>query len=86
MAQIVSSAVVNNFTLKSIDILQGVGRFVVEPRFVETVRQKNYSMFRLLDEERFREGLAKLEADLGKVIVAPGGGSTLLWLRKTATH
>jgi ubiquinone/menaquinone biosynthesis C-methylase UbiE len=79
---IVSSAAACSLSCDSIEILNCPDEHVVENGFIENVRQKNYSMFRLLEERAFDEGFNKLCHDLGKVIVSSGGGLTLVWLKK----
>lgn len=61
---------------------QGAPREVNDD-FILNVKERNWSMFRLLPEAEFQRGLASLELDRGKSFVAPGAGDTYFWFRKT---
>ena len=54
---------------------------MVNEQFVCNVREKNYSMFRLLDEDEFTQGLELLMRDVGKVF--QGAGETLVWFERS---
>jgi SAM-dependent methyltransferase len=55
---------------------------VVSEEFIRMVRERNYSMFRMLPIPEFERGLALLEGDRGKPIPPSGHGETVVWLRK----
>ena len=46
------------------------------------VEEKNYSMFRLLEENEFKNGLEKLKEDINKIVKTKDAGESLLWLKK----
>ena len=46
------------------------------------VKEKNYSMFRQLDDEEYRKGLIELRKDINKTIVSEPHGESLVWLKK----
>ena len=58
---------------------------IVDDYFIKMVEEKNYSMFRLLEEKEFNEGLIQLKSDKGKSIVSEKHGETLVWLQKMKT-
>lgn len=55
---------------------------VVDDAFITNVREKNYSMFRLLNDTEFRTGLAALEADASRRFPPGAAGQTLVWLAR----
>jgi SAM-dependent methyltransferase len=70
--------------LLAVDEIDHPGPHVVTEPFLAMVREKNYSMFRILDEEEFEAGYAALTVDLGRSFVSPGAGESLVWLEKGA--
>jgi SAM-dependent methyltransferase len=54
----------------------------LDEAFLRMVAERNYSMFRLLDEGEYRAGLAAMRSDLGRSFPSPGAGQTLVWLSK----
>jgi len=56
-------------------------RFITEA-WMRNVREKNYSMFRLLEPQEFARGLADLQADVGRACASAGGESLLWWRRE----
>ena len=54
---------------------------VITESFVRNVEQKNYSMFRMLSEKEFLEGLNKLKSDLGKSFQRKLAGETWIWFK-----
>ncbi|MCA9986855.1 MAG: class I SAM-dependent methyltransferase [Anaerolineales bacterium] len=55
---------------------------VVDDTFITNVREKNYSMFRLLSDTEFSTGLAALEADADRRFPPGAAGQTLVWLAR----
>ena len=55
---------------------------IVDDYFIEMVEEKNYSMFRLLGETEYKEGLMQLKSEKGKSIISENHGETLVWLKK----
>ena len=51
----------------------------IDDAFLQNGSQKNYSMFRLLDEAEFQSGLAALTRDKGRRFPANGAGYSLAW-------
>jgi SAM-dependent methyltransferase len=64
------------------DIRPSDPEVVVGAEFVKMVEEKNYSMFRLISDEEFGTGLARLRADIGKTIRCPYHSETLAWYLK----
>lgn len=56
---------------------------IVDENFIKMVEEKNYSMFKLLDEIEFNSGLKDMKKDLGKTVSIKGHSETLVWLMKT---
>ena len=56
----------------------------ITEEFVRNVEEKNYSMFRLLDEAEYMSGLSRIKDDMGKSFDIPGAGETLVWLTRPA--
>jgi ubiquinone/menaquinone biosynthesis C-methylase UbiE len=52
--------------------------------FLRNVAEKNWSMFRLLSEDEFSNGLQALQRDRGQSFEPSDAGKTLLWFRKVA--
>ena len=55
---------------------------IVDDAFLTNVREKNYSMFRLLSDAELSAGLAALEADAGRRFPPNAAGQTLVWLAR----
>jgi ubiquinone/menaquinone biosynthesis C-methylase UbiE len=64
------------------EVLAAAQRRTISQEFLRCVEEKNYSMFHLLDEREYADGLARLTADAGKAIDAVGAGESLIWIRK----
>ena len=56
----------------------------VNEEFIRNVEEKNFSMFSLLDEHEYADGLSRLKADIGRQFEPSGGGESLIWLKKPA--
>jgi ubiquinone/menaquinone biosynthesis C-methylase UbiE len=54
----------------------------VTAALVQTVEEKNFSMFRALSDEEHSQGLAKLQSNLGTVHESVGAGQSLIWLER----
>lgn len=80
--RIVAAAEGAGFALLKIDRLSGGTANRVTEEFVRMVEEKNYSMFRLLEEKEFREGLARMKEDLGRDIEGEEHTESLIWLVK----
>jgi ubiquinone/menaquinone biosynthesis C-methylase UbiE len=83
--EIIETARLYNLILQKIDIKKWPLENKVDEYFIKNVEEKNYSMFRLIGEKEFKDGLAKLKNDIGKVIIAKDSEESLIWLNK-ATH
>ena len=56
---------------------------IITEDFVNLVENKGFSMFRLIDEVDYQEGLAALKKDFkDKITIKNNHGETLLWLKK----
>jgi len=80
--EIVRAAESAGFFPLACDVRPSLSGGTVCEDFVRNVREKNYSMFRLLKEREFALGLSMLEADLGKAIPENDHGETIVWLKK----
>jgi hypothetical protein len=57
--------------------------FNISADFVKLVENKGYSMFRLICDEDFENGLKRLKEDYeNKIMINSNHGETLLWLKK----
>jgi len=82
ISQIIQSANLNELLLFETQTRNDGSRNTVDELFIKMVEEKNYSMFRLLDDMEYNEGLSKLKADKGKMIDSENHGETLLWFQK----
>ncbi len=80
--EIIEAALHGGFSHDETRVLQASGPTVVSESFIRNAAEKNFSMFRRLEEREFQEGLAKLKGDLGKTFERSSAGETLIWLRK----
>lgn len=76
--RIIEVAQKNGFHVKEIEIINCGNRNRVTKDFVRMVQEKNYSMFRTLEEV----GLKALERDIGTEVTGKAHGETLLWLAR----
>lgn len=53
----------------------------IDATFLRNVAEKNYSMFRLLNDAEYQQGLERLRRDAGRCFEPGGAGQTLLWFR-----
>ena len=79
---IVQSALANGFIHEDTDVLPALLPATITGQFLRNVEEKNYSMFRLLAEREYADGLARLRKDIGKTFDPVGAGDSLIWLRK----
>jgi ubiquinone/menaquinone biosynthesis C-methylase UbiE len=63
------------------ETLTAVPHAVISAHFLKNVEEKNYSMFRVLSDQEFKDGLEKIRADLGREVEQTGAGETLIWFR-----
>jgi ubiquinone/menaquinone biosynthesis C-methylase UbiE len=82
VAKIISCAKSADFTLVSLDVREAPASSVVSASLVKTVEEKNFSMFRLLNDNEYASGLEKLKKDLGTVYENRGAGDSLIWLER----
>jgi len=68
--------------LEKIEIMKYPEENKIDELFIRNVEEKNYSMFRLLDDPEFKDGLAKLKNDIDKIIIEREAGESLVWLNK----
>lgn len=85
---IVQVAIQSGLTHKYTEVLPASSPATITSSFVKNAEEKNYSMFRLLDDSEFTDGLKKIRHDIGKSFELTCAGETLIWFRKTAqqTH
>jgi len=80
--QILSVSIKNGFKFETIDIKKNCEENVIGEYFIKMVEEKNYSMFRLLEEDEFKNGLEKLKEDIYKTVKTKDAGESLIWLKK----
>ncbi|MFZ2644596.1 MAG: class I SAM-dependent methyltransferase [Verrucomicrobiia bacterium] len=81
---IIQSAVGSGFVHEETDVLSASAPATITEQFLKNVEEKNYSMFRLLDEREYADGLSRLKRDVGKTFKPIGAGESLIWFKKTA--
>jgi hypothetical protein len=74
------------FRLASVEAHEGPGPKHIDEAFLRLVREKGYSMFRLIGEAEHEAGLRAMEeafrADPGRSYDSPQAGESLVWLEK----
>lgn len=81
--EIISEATQCGFSLDENMVTDTCKQIKITPEFVNLVKNKGYSMFRLIDESAFNTGLEKLQKDFtNDIILNSFHGETLLWLKK----
>ena len=73
---------VAQFRPEKVDIKPYAATDTVTAAFIQTVEEKNFSMFRLLNDEEHAMGLAQLKNDLGRVYETPDSGQSLVWFER----
>lgn len=81
--RIVETATQNGFTDKDAEILHGSPTALVSDAFIRNVEERNFSMFRTLDEQEFSEGLEKVKADRGRPF-EQNHQETCLWFKRSS--
>jgi ubiquinone/menaquinone biosynthesis C-methylase UbiE len=81
---VVDIAVQSGLTYEDTELLPTSSPATITSGFVKNVEEKNFSMFRLLDDREFIDGLERIRKDIGRNVELAGAGRTLIWLRKTA--
>ena len=80
---IVSEASSCGFGTDEITETDQAKKFLISLDFLTLVEKKGFSMFRLISDESFEDGLAKLRSDFRlKREIVSNHGETLLWLKK----
>jgi ubiquinone/menaquinone biosynthesis C-methylase UbiE len=79
---ITESAERQGFKIYCIDLINHGNEHIVTNEFIRMVEEKNYSMFRQLDNEEYRNGLIELKKDINKTIVSESHGESLIWFKK----
>lgn len=82
--RILESALASGFSHEATDVLSASARATITEQFLRNVEEKNYSMFRLLNEREYEDGLSLLRKDVGKTFERVGAGDSLIWFRKLA--
>lgn len=80
--KIVDTALKNGFQLETIDIKENPVENVIEKPFIQMVEERNFSMFRIIDEKEYENGLNELKKDIHKTIITKEAGESLIWLKK----
>ena len=80
--QIVRTAVAAGFIHEGAESLPAPSPARITEQFLRSVEEQNYSMFRLLDEREYADGLARAKRDQGRSFDTTGAGDSLVWFRK----
>jgi ubiquinone/menaquinone biosynthesis C-methylase UbiE len=80
--EIIKHASENGLTFQTIEIKKNPEENKVEETFIRTAEEKNYSMFRILEQNEYENGLKRLKGDIGKIIKTKEAGESLIWLKK----
>ena len=86
IADITQSAGNNGFGLYCIDIINHGNEHIVTNEFIRMVEEKNYSMFRQLNDEEYTKGLIELKKDIDQKIISAEHGESVIWLKKKASN
>jgi len=81
---ILQSALTSGFIHEATEVLSASAPATITDQFLRNVEEKNYSMFRLLDEREYADGLSQLRKDVGRTFERVGAGDSLIWFRKLA--
>jgi ubiquinone/menaquinone biosynthesis C-methylase UbiE len=84
--RIVQSALASGFMHEATDVVAASAQATITEQFLRNVEEKNYSMFRLLNECEYTDGLSALRKDMGRTLERVGAGDSLIWFRKGAQH
>ena len=81
--EIVQTAADNEFSFFKNGLIGGQNKRRVDQAFLKLVENKGYSMFHLISEDEYKNGLIRLKEDLhnGPFAVESSGG-TLVWLKR----
>jgi hypothetical protein len=82
--RIVQSALASGFIHEVTDVFFASAPATITEQCLRNVEEKNYSMFRLLNEREYVDGLSKLRQDVGRTFECAGAGESLIWFRKLA--
>jgi SAM-dependent methyltransferase len=80
--KIVNCAMGNDFVFDALDIKKNPEENRIDEIFIKMVEQKNYSMFRILEQKEYENGLKRLKKDLGKTIITKDAEESIIWLKK----
>jgi len=82
---IVESALAGGLSEDGKDVYMGSPVTVISEAFVRNVEEKNYSMFRRLEEAEFQEGLKRIKEDTGQFF-EQNFGEMCLWFRRSVNR
>jgi ubiquinone/menaquinone biosynthesis C-methylase UbiE len=84
--KIVQTAADNEFSFLKNELIGETNKRKVNQAFLKLVENKGYSMFHLISEDEYKNGLIRLKEDLnnGPFAVESSGG-TLVWLKRKQT-
>ena len=80
--KIIETSKQNGFRLEIIDVKENPVENIVDEHFIKLVEEKNYSMFRLLENKEYKNGLNQLRKEIHKKIISRNAGESLIWLKK----
>jgi ubiquinone/menaquinone biosynthesis C-methylase UbiE len=80
--RIIETAVKIGLKFDGLDVKKDPEQNKVTDYFIKLVEEKNFSMFRVLDQDEYLIGLDNLRKDTGKIIEVKDAGESLIWLKK----
>jgi len=80
--KIVNISMENGLKLETIDIKENSEENIIGEHFIKMVEEKNYSMFRILDNEEYKNGLKELKQNINQKVITKGAGESIIWLKK----
>jgi ubiquinone/menaquinone biosynthesis C-methylase UbiE len=80
--KIIKSSIENGLKFETLEIKNNPEKNVITDYFIKLVEEKNYSMFRMLENDEYITGLNNLRNDKGKIIETKDAGESLIWFKK----
>ena len=80
--KIINISMENGLKLETIDVKENSEENIIGEHFIKMVEEKNYSMFRILDNKEYENGLKELKQNLNQKVITKGAGESILWLKK----
>ncbi|MCP4160437.1 MAG: class I SAM-dependent methyltransferase [Deltaproteobacteria bacterium] len=65
-----------------VQVLKSDTGHIVSDKFINHVKEMNFSMFRMISSEELNKGIELLKKDIGKEFTPEESGETLIWFKK----